>query len=92
MQKIVFTNGCFDIIHPGHVRFLEEARALGTRLIVGINSDASVSSIKGPTRPVQDQESRRAVLLGLRSVDEGLIFEQPTPEDIIKNIKPDILV
>lgn len=92
MQKIVFTNGCFDIIHPGHVRFLEEAKALGTKLVVAINSDASVRSIKGPTRPVQDQASRRAVLLGLRSVDEVLIFEQPTPEDIIKDIKPDILV
>ncbi|MEP7212218.1 MAG: D-glycero-beta-D-manno-heptose 1-phosphate adenylyltransferase [Acidobacteriota bacterium] len=92
MPKIVFTNGCFDILHPGHVRFLEEAKALGTKLIVGINSDASVRSIKGPTRPVQDQDSRRAVLLGLRSVDEVLVFEQSTPEDIIKDIKPDILV
>ena len=70
MQKIVFTNGCFDIIHPGHVRFLEEAKALGTKLVVGINSDASVRSIKGPTRPVQDQKSRRAVLLGLTSVGD----------------------
>ena len=91
MQKIVFTNGCFDIIHPGHVQFLEEAKALGTKLIVAINSDNSVRAIKGPSRPVQDQESRREVLLGLRAVDEVLIFEQPTPEQLIHQIRPDVL-
>src|SRR5829696_2595754 len=92
MQKIVFTNGCFDIIHPGHVQFLEAAKSLGTKLIVGINSDSSVRAIKGPSRPVQDEESRRSVLLGLRAVDEVVIFEQSTPDEIIKNIKPDVLV
>jgi len=92
MEKIVFTNGCFDIIHPGHVDFLERARALGSKLIVGINSDASVRAIKGSDRPIQGQEERRAVLAGLRSVDEVVIFEEPTPEELIKHIKPDVLV
>ena len=92
MEKVVFTNGCFDIIHPGHVQFLEQARALGTKLVVGINSDASVRAIKGPSRPIQDEESRRSVLLGLRAVDEVFIFEQATPESLIRNIKPDVLV
>ncbi len=89
---IVFTNGCFDIIHPGHVDLLHRARELGTKLIVGINSDASVAKIKGPGRPLQDQESRRAVLLGLGSVDEVIIFDEPTPERLIHEIRPDVLV
>lgn len=79
MGKVVFTNGCFDIIHPGHVRFLEQAKALGDKLVVGINSDESVRSIKGPSRPLQNEESRRAVLLGIRPVDEVIIFQEPTP-------------
>ena len=89
---IVFTNGCFDILHPGHIDLLERARALGTRLVVGINSDGSVRSIKGPDRPFLDQEGRKAVLLGLRSVDEVVIFDELTPENLIKNLKPDVLV
>lgn len=89
---IVFTNGCFDIIHPGHVDLLRRARSLGSKLIVGINSDASVAKIKGPGRPVQGQESRRAVLLGLESVDEVVIFDEPTPEKVIHEIRPDVLV
>lgn len=89
---IVFTNGCFDIIHPGHVDLLERAKALGDKLIVGINSDRSVSSIKGPGRPLQNQEARKAVLLGLSSVDEVIIYDELTPEETIKLIKPDILV
>ncbi len=89
---IVFTNGCFDIIHAGHVELLERARALGDKLVVGLNSDRSVRSIKGPDRPVQDQEARRAVLLGLSAVDEVLIFDEPTPENLISTIKPDVLV
>lgn len=88
----VFTNGCFDIIHAGHVDLLERAKALGTELVVGINSDSSVRRIKGPDRPVQDQEARKAVLLGLSSVDEVLIFDELTPEHLIRNVKPDILV
>lgn len=89
---IVFTNGCFDIIHPGHVDLLRRARELGSKLIVGINSDASVAKIKGLGRPLQDQESRRAVLLGLGSVDEVVIFDEQTPERLIHEIRPDVLV
>jgi len=89
---IVFTNGCFDIIHAGHVDLLDRAKALGTKLIVGINSDTSARSIKGPDRPVQDQESRKAVLLGLKAVDEVLIFDELTPENLIQTLKPDVLV
>ncbi len=89
---IVFTNGCFDILHAGHVDFLNRARALGSRLIVGINSDASVRRIKGADRPIQDETARKAVLLGLESVDEVFIFDELTPERLIHEIKPDILV
>lgn len=89
---IVFTNGCFDIIHAGHIDLLQRAKALGTRLIVGINSDASVRSIKGGGRPVQSEDARREVLLGLLSVDEVVIFNELTPENLIKSIKPDVLV
>mgnify|MGYP000073560614 FL=1 len=89
---IVFTNGCFDVIHPGHVHLLERARALGDKLIVAINSDRSVRSIKGSARPLQDQEARKKVLLGLRSVDEVIIFDEPTPANVIASIRPDILV
>lgn len=89
---IVFTNGCFDILHAGHVDLLKRAKALGSKLIVGINSDASVSRIKGPDRPIQDQEARKAVLLALESVDEVMIFDELTPEKLIHDVKPDILV
>lgn len=89
---IVFTNGCFDILHPGHVDLLERARELGNKLIVGINSDSSVRSIKGPGRPVVDQDSRAAVLRALRSVDEVIIFDEPTPERLIAELRPDVLV
>lgn len=92
MEKVVFTNGCFDVLHPGHVDLLNRAKALGTKLVVGINSDRSVRNIKGPGRPVNDQESRKAVLLGLRAVDEVVIFEELTPDILIKDIKPDVLV
>lgn len=89
---IVFTNGCFDIIHPGHIDLLERARSLGERLIVGLNSDRSVRAIKGPHRPIQDQADRAAVLSGLRSVDEVIIFDEATPEELIRKIRPDVLV
>lgn len=89
---IVFTNGCFDILHPGHIDLLTRARALGEKLIVGLNSDSSVRAIKGPDRPIQTAEARKAILLGLRSVDEVIIFEDLTPADLIQRIKPDILV
>ena len=92
MNRIVFTNGCFDIIHPGHIDLLERAKALGTKLIVGINGDDSVKAIKGADRPFLDQESRKAVLLALKAVDEVEIFDELTPENLIRKIKPDILV
>lgn len=92
MNKTVFTNGCFDIIHPGHIDLLERAKKLGTKLIVGINSDNSVRQIKGITRPVMTQDERKAVLLGLKAVDEVVIFDELTPERLIKQIKPDVLV
>lgn len=92
MNRVVFTNGCFDILHPGHIDLLERAKALGSKLIVGINSDESVKRIKGNDRPFLNQEERRAILLGLKSVDEVVVFEELTPENIIKQIKPDVLV
>lgn len=92
MESIVFTNGCFDIIHPGHIDLLERARALGTKLIVGINSDTSVRKIKGEPRPYFKQQDRAAILSGLRFVDEVRIFDESTPENLIKQIKPDVLV
>jgi len=88
----VFTNGCFDILHPGHIDLLNRARQLGEKLIVGINSDASVRQIKGSGRPVVNQEARKAVLSALRSVDEVIIFDDLTPENLIRQIKPDVLV
>jgi D-sedoheptulose 7-phosphate isomerase len=91
-DTIVFTNGCFDLIHPGHIDLLDRAKALGTKLIVGINSDRSVRSIKGPDRPFQTEDERKAVLLGLKSVDEVVIFDELTPETLIRQVKPDILV
>lgn len=92
MSKIVFTNGCFDIIHPGHIALLEEAKSLGDRLVVGINSDQSVRSIKGKGRPINTEKDRAAVLKGLSAVDEVRIFDELTPENLIKEIVPDILV
>ncbi|MBA2335944.1 MAG: D-glycero-beta-D-manno-heptose 1-phosphate adenylyltransferase, partial [Blastocatellia bacterium] len=89
---IVFTNGCFDILHPGHVDLLKRAKALGTKLIVGINSDASVRKIKGDGRPFQSHDDRAAILAALESVDEVVIFEELTPETLIHRIKPDVLV
>jgi D-sedoheptulose 7-phosphate isomerase len=92
MERTVFTNGCFDLIHPGHVDLLARARALGSRLVVGINSDRSVRSIKGPGRPLMNEAERRAVLLGLRSVDEVVIFDDATPERVIRELRPAVLV
>lgn len=89
---IVFTNGCFDILHPGHIDLLERASRLGSRLIVGINSDESVRKIKGPGRPFMSQDERAAVLMGLRSVDEVRVFNELTPENLIREVRPDILV
>lgn len=87
---VVFTNGCFDILHRGHVEYLEKSRALGDRLVVGLNSDSSVRALK-PDRPVNTQEDRRAVLMALRCVDEVVIFDEPTPLQLIHTLKPDII-
>jgi D-sedoheptulose 7-phosphate isomerase len=92
VEKIVFTNGCFDIIHPGHIDLLARALALGTRLIVGINSDKSVRAIKGENRPFISETDRAAILENLKSVDEVRIFDETTPEKLIEEIKPDVLV
>jgi rfaE bifunctional protein nucleotidyltransferase chain/domain len=89
---VVFTNGCFDILHPGHVDYLERAGALGTHLVVGVNSDASVRRIKGPTRPVNDEHSRSRVLAALGCVDRVVIFDEDTPWELIKKIRPQVLV
>ncbi len=89
---IVFTNGCFDILHPGHFDLLSRARALGSKLIVGINSDSSVRSIKGPGRPFMTQEERASALQALPFVDEVIVFDESTPEELIKRLSPDVLV
>ena len=91
-QKIVFTNGCFDILHAGHVSILEFSRAKGDVLIVGLNSDASVKRLKGPTRPVNTQADRALVLAALESVSAVSIFEEDTPYNLIKQVRPDVLV
>ena len=92
MEIVVFTNGCFDIIHPGHIDLLKRARALGTKLVVGINSDSSVRAIKGEPRPFIPANDRAEILASLRFVDEVCIFDEPTPENLIRKIKPDVLV
>jgi D-sedoheptulose 7-phosphate isomerase len=89
---IVFTNGCFDVLHKGHIQLLQKARALGSRLIVGINSDESVRSIKGPGRPVFRSDDRAEVLLALSCVDEVRVFDELTPQRLIEEIRPDVLV
>ncbi|WP_150299583.1 bifunctional D-glycero-beta-D-manno-heptose-7-phosphate kinase/D-glycero-beta-D-manno-heptose 1-phosphate adenylyltransferase HldE [Pseudomonas profundi] len=91
-ERIVFTNGCFDIIHAGHVGYLEEARSLGDRLVVAINDDASVTRLKGPGRPINAVDRRMAVLAGLGAVDWVTCFADDTPEELLKQIKPDVLV
>jgi rfaE bifunctional protein nucleotidyltransferase chain/domain len=92
MAKVVFTNGCFDVIHPGHVDLLRRARTLGDKLIVGINSDRSVRAIKGSGRPIFSESDRKAVLLALESVDDVVVFDEQTPEELIQTISPDVLV
>lgn len=89
---VVFTNGVFDLLHPGHVRYLGEARALGDALIVAVNSDRSVRTIREPGRPINPERERAEVLLALDSVDAAVIFDDETPHAIISSIQPDILV
>jgi rfaE bifunctional protein nucleotidyltransferase chain/domain len=91
-RRIVFTNGVFDILHPGHLRYLQHARSLGDRLIVGLNADASVRRNKGPERPINPQDERAEVLEALACVDAVVLFEEETPDRIIKAIQPDVLV
>ena len=91
-KKIVFTNGCFDLLHVGHIRYLKEARAKGDFLVVAINSDSSVKKLKGPTRPIQAETDRAEILAALESVDATVIFSEDTPENIITQIRPDVLV
>lgn len=91
-NKVVFTNGCFDILHPGHVDYLAKARSLGDTLVVGLNSDSSVRRLKGKARPVMPQKDRARVLSALQSVDFVVIFSDPTPFELIKTVRPDVLV
>jgi D-glycero-beta-D-manno-heptose 1-phosphate adenylyltransferase len=91
-HKIVFTNGCFDLLHPGHIRTLEAARNLGDVLVVGLNSDRGVRELKGPDRPVLPEQERAEILAALECVDAVVIFDEPTPREIIAALLPDILV
>lgn len=91
-KKLVFTNGCFDILHIGHVRYLEEAKKCGDLLVVAVNSDTSVKKLKGPERPLQTEVDRATILSALRSVDYSVIFSQETPLELIESIQPDVLV
>ncbi len=91
-QHVVFTNGCFDILHRGHVSYLAKARQLGDLLVVGLNSDASVRRLKGPERPVNDEQARAHILAALEMVDYVVLFEEDTPYNLILKVKPDILV
>ena len=91
-RRVVFTNGVFDILHPGHVRYLQQARALGDALIIGLNADASVRRNKGPQRPINNEQERAEILAALECVDAVVIFAEDTPAEIIKAIGPDILV
>ena len=90
--KIVFTNGCFDVLHAGHVRYLSQARKLGTALVVGLNSDASVKRLKGADRPVNTEADRKEVLSALSSVDYVEVFSEDTPALLIRKVRPDVLV
>ena len=91
-ERVVFTNGCFDLLHPGHVRYLAQARGLGEALIIGLNSDRSVRELKGPRRPILCAEERAEVMAALACVDYVIVFDEPTPIGLIKRLRPDILV
>ncbi len=89
-QRVVFANGCFDVLHVGHVRYLEAARAEGDILVVGVNSDASVRNLKGPGRPVLDENARAGLVAALRAVDYVLIFGEASAESLLQDLRPDI--
>ena len=91
-EKIVFTNGCFDILHAGHIHLLTEAKNLGDRLFIGLNSDQSVQNLKGPDRPFNTEDARASVLESLSMVDEVTIFQEDTPHELVKEIIPHVLV
>ncbi|PLX15357.1 MAG: D-glycero-beta-D-manno-heptose 1-phosphate adenylyltransferase [Salinivirgaceae bacterium] len=91
-QKIVFSNGCFDIIHKGHIEYLAQAADLGHKMIIGLNTDNSVRNLKGESRPLQDETSRLTMLASLHFVDAVILFDEPTPYELIKAVQPDYLV
>ncbi len=91
-EKIVFTNGCFDIVHLGHIDYLEKARNLGNRLVLGLNTDASVKRLKGESRPVVNEYARARMMSAFEFVDAVVLFDEPTPLTLIEEVKPDILV
>jgi rfaE bifunctional protein nucleotidyltransferase chain/domain len=91
-KRVVLTNGCYDILHPGHIRTLERARSLGDVLILALNTDASVQRMKGPTRPFFDEQTRAALALQLEAVDAVAFFDEDTPLELIANVLPDVLV
>jgi D-glycero-beta-D-manno-heptose 1-phosphate adenylyltransferase len=91
-KKIVFTNGCFDILHRGHIVYLAKAASYGDLLVIGLNSDLSVKNIKGPSRPIQDQQSRALILAALHFVSHIILFDEDTPYNLIKKVQPDVLV
>ena len=91
-DRIVFTNGCFDILHRGHVEYLSHAAGFGHRLVIGLNTDSSTSRLKGPDRPINDEQARAIVLAGLTFVSGLCFFDEPTPYELIKKLQPDVLV
>jgi D-glycero-beta-D-manno-heptose 1-phosphate adenylyltransferase len=91
-QQVVFTNGCFDLVHLGHIDYLEKARNLGDRMVLGLNTDASVNRLKGPQRPVVNEYARARLMASLQFVDAVILFDEPTPLELIQSIRPDILV
>jgi len=91
-NKVVFTNGCFDILHYGHVKYLEDAKMNGSLLVVGVNSDSSVKKLKGSERPLNDQVNRARIIAALESVDYVTIFDEDTPYELIRSVMPDVLV
>lgn len=91
-QRVVFTNGCFDLMHPGHLHYLAQARQLGHCLVVGLNTDTSVQRLKGPHRPIMDEDARALLLASLTMVDLVVLFDEDTPLDLITTLRPDVLV
>lgn len=91
-RKVVFTNGCYDVLHPGHIRLLEQARSLGDILVLGLNTDSSVSRMKGPTRPINNEQDRAELAAHLAAVDAVTLFDEDTPRELIAELLPDVLI